>query len=135
MNPATNYSAWQTFTLTVSNVNDMPTLFNWPMVFPSVKTNTTTNITFAVWDHDTGMNGLSYSVNWANTTLFPDSALKGYLTAFASTNFAFGTVGTNRTLTIYAAFGQKGTDQLIVTLYGGTNATSKTNSVRVKRRD
>ncbi|MBI5775500.1 MAG: VCBS repeat-containing protein [Verrucomicrobia bacterium] len=132
MNPKTNYSAWQTFTLTVTNVNDTPVLFNYPAVFPPVKTNSSTNITFAVWDHDTGTNGLFYSVNWTNTALFADAASKGNLTAFASTNFAFGTVGTNRTLTIYPAFGQKGTDKLIVTLYDGTNSVSKTNAVTVK---
>ncbi|MBI5774741.1 MAG: cadherin domain-containing protein, partial [Verrucomicrobia bacterium] len=125
-------SAQAFFTLTITNVNDTPVLFNWPAAFPTVKTNSSTNITFAVWDADTGTNGLFYSVNWTNTVLFPDAALKGDLAAFASTNFAFGTVGTNRTLTIYPAFGQKGTDKLIVTIYDGTNSVSKTNAVTVK---
>jgi len=132
VNPKTNYSAWATFTLTVTNVNDTPVLFNYPATFPSVKTNSSTNITFAVWDYDTGTNGLYYSVNWTNTALFADAASKGQLTTFASTNFAFGTVGTNRTLTVYPTFGQKGTDKLIVTIYDGTNSVSKTNAVTVK---
>ncbi|MBI5774413.1 MAG: choice-of-anchor D domain-containing protein [Verrucomicrobia bacterium] len=131
-NGGVDTSAQAFFTLTITNVNDTPVLFNWPAAFPPVKTNSSTNITFAVWDNDTGTNGLYYSVNWTNTALFADAANKGNLTAFASTNFAFGTVGTNRTLTIYPAFGQKGTDRLIVTIYDGTNSISKTNAVTVK---
>ncbi|MBI5775546.1 MAG: tandem-95 repeat protein, partial [Verrucomicrobia bacterium] len=124
--PANN----QTFTITVVQSNDTPTLKVLTALKPfNEDTNATT--TFAVADVETPAAGLTYSVlNVTNAALFPDASGPAVVEG-GSTNFVFGWSGTNRTLTVAPGTNQFGTNVIWIRVSDGTNNVTSTQTVTV----
>ncbi|MBE7503964.1 MAG: tandem-95 repeat protein [Verrucomicrobiales bacterium] len=105
-------SASRSFVLTVTGVNDAPTL--------AAIANQTTNedtatsaIALTVGDVDNDVNGLTLTATSSNTTLVPSGAM------------VFGGSGANRTLTITPARDQHGTATITVRVSDGSLSASR----------
>lgn len=106
-------TATDTFVLTVTAVNDPPTISN-------IADQTTTtgvavsNIPFTVGDVETAATSLSLSGTSNNTTLVPNA------------NITFGGSGASRTVTVTPAAGQSGSATITVTVSDGTLTATDT---------
>jgi hypothetical protein len=133
MTPAANQSGTATITLTVSDgaltasdsfvltvtaVNDAPTISNIADVTTTQNT-ATSALAFTVGDLETAAASLTLSASSSNPTLVPVA------------NIVFGGSGANRTVTVTPATGQSGTATLTVTVSDGTLTASDTFVVTV----
>ena len=103
----------QTFTITVTNVNEVPTISD--IVNQSTSEDTAaSSIAFTVADVETSAGSLTVSGNSSNTTLVPNA------------NIVFGGTGANRTVTVTPAANQNGTATITVTVSDGTLTATDT---------
>jgi PKD repeat protein len=106
-------SATDTFILTVSAVNDTPTISN--IADQSTPMNTATGaIAFTVGDVETAAASLTVTGSSSNTALVPNA------------NIVFGGSGSNRTVTVMPVAGQAGSATITVTVSDGGLAASDT---------
>src|SRR6185436_5653295 len=96
-----------TFVLTVSAVNDAPTISDIPNEVTSADV-AAGPISFTIGDIDTAIASLSVSGGSSNQGLIPDG------------NIVFGGSGANPTVTVTPAGGQTGTATITVTVSDGT---------------
>lgn len=102
-----------TFTLTVTNVNDAPTIT--PIADLATDEDTATAaLPFTIGDVDTAIGDLSVTVMSDNATLLPPAS------------FTLGGSGAARTLTILPALNQNGTGNVTVTVSDGALTASTT---------
>jgi len=111
-------TASDTFVLTVSPVDDPPTITDIPDQFTSINT-PLGPISFTLADIDTTASSLSLSGNSSNPTLVPD------------VNIVFGGTGANRSVTVTPAPGQTGAATITVTVSDGVLMASDTFVVTV----
>ncbi len=100
-----------TFTITVSSVNDLPTISNIPNQLTQANT-ATSNIAFTIGDVETPAPSLVVTATSSNVTLVPDA------------NIILGGSGTNRTINITPEPNQTGTTTITVTVEDADNATA-----------
>jgi glucose/arabinose dehydrogenase len=106
-------TASDTFVLTVTSVNDLPTISDIPN--QSMAQNGVAGpLNFTIGDIETAAGSLTLSGTSSNPTLVPNA------------NIAFGGSGSNRTVTITPATGQSGTATINVTVSDGTGTASDT---------
>src|SRR5204862_7992305 len=111
-------SATSAFTLTVSSVNDLPTISS--VTDRTIPGNTGTGaISFSVGDIETAAGSLTVTAVASNTTLIPAAGL------------ALGGTGASRTLTITPAANQSGTSTITLTVNDGADAVSTTFTLTV----
>ena len=104
-------TASDTFVLTVTPVNDAPTISNIPDL--TINQDTSTGpISFTVGDVDTAASSLVLSATSSNPTLVPVS------------NIVFGGSGSNRTVTVTPATNQFGSATITVTVSDGSLTAS-----------
>ncbi|MEZ5276882.1 MAG: Ig-like domain-containing protein [Opitutaceae bacterium] len=104
-------SASDTFTLTVTAVNDVPTISN--ITNRTIGEGATTGaIAFTVSDIETSNGSLTLSADSSNTTLVPVSGI------------VFGGSGGNRTVTVTPVAGQNGSATITVTVNDGSSSAS-----------
>lgn len=104
-------TASDSFSLTVSAVNDPPTISDLPN--RTVARGTSTGaIGFTIGDAETAANSLTLSKASSNLTLVPTN------------NIVFGGSGANRTVTVTPAAGQSGTATITVTVSDGAASAS-----------
>ena len=102
-----------TFVLTVTAVNDAPTIAG--LVDTTTTEDTATSaLAFTVGDAETAAGSLTVTATSSNTTLVPNA------------NLALGGSGANRTLTATPAANQSGTSTITVTVSDGVASTSAT---------
>src|SRR5207249_1599461 len=100
-------AATNTFTLTVTPVNDLPTISN--ISDRSIPQDTSTGpVSFTVGDLETDPASLTVSGSSSNSTLVPDS------------NIVFGGSGASRTVTITPVAGQVGSARIGVVVSDGS---------------
>ncbi|HYT58842.1 MAG TPA: tandem-95 repeat protein [Haliangiales bacterium] len=104
-------NASTSFVLTVSAVNDAPTISSLANQTINAGANTGA-IAFTVGDADTALSSLTLSGSSSNPTLVPNA------------NIVFGGSGANRTVTVTPAAGQSGTATITVTVNDGLLSTS-----------
>jgi len=107
-----------TFAVSVTSVNDLPTI--------STIANQTTNedtatgaVAFTVGDQETPVASLTVTASSSNTTLVPNG------------NIVFGGSGANRTVTVTPAANQSGNATITVSVNDGTASTNTTFTVGV----
>lgn len=106
------------FTLTVSAVNDLPTIS--AITNQSTPENTPAGpIAFTIGDTETPADNLTVSGTSSNTTLVPNA------------NISFGGTGTDRTVTLTPANGQSGTTTIEITVSDGTDVASTSFTLTV----
>ena len=108
----------QVFTITVTNVNEAPTISNVPDAAVD-EDSFSSALSFTIADVDTAVGSLTVSGSSSNTTLVP------------SANIAFGGSGANRTVTITPVANQSGTATITVTVSDGALTASDTFVVTV----
>jgi subtilisin-like proprotein convertase family protein len=106
-------TASDTFLLTVSAVNDAPTISDVPDQSTTLNT-ATAAIPVTVGDVETAAGSLTMSGSSSNTGLVPNG------------NIVFGGSGANRTVTVTPAVGQTGTATITVTVTDGALSASDT---------
>ena len=115
-------TASDTFVVTVTPVNDVPTIAN--ITDQTVEQNTSTGaLAFTVGDVETAAGSLTVSGSSSNQTLVPNG------------NVVFGGSGANRTVTVTPAANQSGTTTITVTVSDGTLTASDTFVVTVVNGD
>ncbi len=101
----------RTFTITVSGINDSPTIGN--ILDQTINENTaTTALPFAISDPETTASSLALSATSSNPSVVPVSAI------------VFGGSGANRTVTVTPAAGQNGSSLITVTVSDGSGGTA-----------
>ncbi|WP_276371977.1 tandem-95 repeat protein [Chryseolinea sp. H1M3-3] len=106
------------FTLTVTAINDAPTISTISNQSTSEST-ATSAIPITVGDTDNPVAGLTLSGSSSNTTLVPNA------------NIVFGGTGADRTVTITPAAGQSGTATITVEVSDGTDVASTSFTLTV----
>ncbi len=111
-------SASTSFVLTVSPLNDPPTISS--IANQTIAAGKTTGpISFTVGDVETALSSLTLSGNSSNPTLV------------ANANIVFGGTGANRTVTVTPTAAQAGTATITVSVSDGNASTSKSFAVTV----
>ncbi|MBE2215019.1 MAG: immunoglobulin domain-containing protein, partial [Opitutaceae bacterium] len=114
--------ASDSFVLTVSAVNDTPTISN--IADRTIGQDTGTgSIAFTIGDVETSTSSLSLTASSSNTSLVSNASI------------AFGGSGANRTVAITPAAGQSGTTTITVTVSDGTASASDTFVLTVSSTD
>ena len=111
-------SASRTFTLTVSVVNDAPTISAILAQTTSLDT-PTSPMAFTIGDAETALGSLSVTATSSDQNLVPNSAI------------AFGGSGANRTVTITPAAGQSGTATITLSVSDGLLAATSAFTLTV----
>ena len=108
----------QTFTVTVTAVNDTPTI---APIAPVTTTEDTASapVTFTIGDVETPATALTVTATSSNVALVPDA------------NLVLSGTGADRTLVITPAADQAGTATITVTVSDGTASTPQTFTVTV----
>ena len=109
-------TASDTFVLTVTAVNDLPTISD--ITDKTTAQNTVSGPhTFTIGDVETAAAALTVAGTSSNTTLVPTA------------NIVFGGSGASRTVTITPAAGQSGTSTITVTVTDGNGGTASDSFV------
>ncbi len=111
---STPSSTTNTFTLNVTYTNYPPIFLTIPASQTNNEDTASTNLSFSVYDIQSGESGLTFGATSTNTTLVPNA------------NLVISGTGSNRTLTVTQATNQNGMTQIdiVVTNAGGATATN-----------